>query len=56
MDYRTIDDMYERGTLVRLTDLWTPNLVRYRDRPAVVIDIEVWDIRARSADRKTVPP
>jgi len=41
MDYRTIDDMYERGTLVRLTDLWTPNLVRYRDRPAVVIDIEV---------------
>ena len=41
MDYRTIDDMYERGTLVRLTDLWTPGLERYRDRAAVVIDIEV---------------
>ena len=41
MDYRTIDDMYERGTLVRLTDLWTPGLARYRDRAAVVIDIEV---------------
>ena len=41
MDYRTIDDMYERGTLVRLSDLWTPGLARYRDRAAVVIDIEV---------------
>ncbi|MBM4298670.1 MAG: hypothetical protein FJ143_13110 [Deltaproteobacteria bacterium] len=41
MDYRTIDDMYERGTLVRLSDLWTPSLARYRARPAVVIDIEV---------------
>ena len=41
MDYRTIDDMYDRGTLVRLTDLWTPELGRYRDRTAVVIDIEV---------------
>ena len=41
MDYRTIDDMYERGTLVKLTDLWTPSLGRYRDRAAVVIDIEV---------------
>ena len=41
MDYRTIDDMYERGTLVRLVDLWTPGLARYRDRAAVVIDIEV---------------
>ena len=41
MDYRTIDDMYDRGTLVRLTDLWTPGLARYRDRAAVVIDIEV---------------
>ena len=41
MDYRTIDDMYDRGTLVRLTDLWTPGLGRYRDRAAVVIDIEV---------------
>jgi aromatic ring-opening dioxygenase catalytic subunit (LigB family) len=41
MDYRTIDDMYERGTLVRLTNLWTPALARYRDRAAVVIDIEV---------------
>jgi aromatic ring-opening dioxygenase catalytic subunit (LigB family) len=41
MDYRTIDDMYERGTLVRLTDLWTPGLRRYRDRAAAVIDIEV---------------
>jgi aromatic ring-opening dioxygenase catalytic subunit (LigB family) len=41
MDYRTIDDMFERGTLVQLTDLWTPALARYRDRPAVVIDIEV---------------
>lgn len=41
MDYRTIDDMYDRGTLVRLTDLWTPALERYRDRVAAVIDIEV---------------
>jgi aromatic ring-opening dioxygenase catalytic subunit (LigB family) len=41
MHYRTIDDMYERGTVVRLTDLWTPGLARYRNRPAVVIDIEV---------------
>jgi aromatic ring-opening dioxygenase catalytic subunit (LigB family) len=41
MDYRTIDDMYDRGTLVRLTDLWTPGLGRYCDRAAVVIDIEV---------------
>lgn len=41
MDYRTIDDMYDRGTLVRLTDLWTPALARYKARPAVVIDIEV---------------
>lgn len=41
MDYRTIDDMYERGTLVRLTDSWTPALARYRDRTAAVIDIEV---------------
>ena len=41
MDYRTIDDMYERGNLVRLTDSWTPGLGRYRDRAAVVIDIEV---------------
>jgi hypothetical protein len=41
MDYRTIDDMYERGTPVRLTDRWTPALARYKSRPAVVIDIEV---------------
>jgi aromatic ring-opening dioxygenase catalytic subunit (LigB family) len=41
MHYRTIDDMYERGTLVQLTDLWTPGLARYCDRAAVVIDIEV---------------
>ena len=41
MDYRTIDDMYDRGTLVRLADLWTPGLRRYRDQAAVVIDIEV---------------
>jgi aromatic ring-opening dioxygenase catalytic subunit (LigB family) len=41
MDYRTVDDMYERGTLVQLTDLWTPGLAPYRDLPAVVIDIEV---------------
>ena len=41
MDYRTIDDMYDRGTLVRLTDLWTLGSARYRDRAAVVIDIEV---------------
>ena len=41
MDYRTIDDMYDRGTLVRLTDLWTPGLGRYRDRATVIIDIEV---------------
>src|ERR687898_879122 len=41
MTYRTIDDMFEPGTLVQLTDLWTPPLARYRDRPAVVIDIEV---------------
>lgn len=41
MAYRTIDDMYERGTLVQLSDLWTPALAAYRTRPAVVIDIEV---------------
>jgi 4,5-DOPA dioxygenase extradiol len=41
MDYRTIDDMYERGTPVQLTDRWTPALARYKSRPAVVIDIEV---------------
>jgi len=41
MNYRTIDDMYQPGTLVQLTDLWTPALARYRDRPAVIIDIEV---------------
>ena len=41
MDYRTIDDMYDRGALVRLTDSWTPALERYRNRVAVVIDIEV---------------
>jgi 3,4-dihydroxyphenylacetate 2,3-dioxygenase len=41
MDYRTIDDMFEPGTLVQLTDLWTPALARYKDQPAVVIDIEV---------------
>lgn len=41
MDYRTIDDMYERGTLVQLTDSWTPGLARFCERPAAVIDIEV---------------
>jgi aromatic ring-opening dioxygenase catalytic subunit (LigB family) len=41
MDYRTVDDMYERGTPVQLTDRWTPELARYKSRPAVVIDIEV---------------
>jgi 3,4-dihydroxyphenylacetate 2,3-dioxygenase len=41
MNYRTIDDMYERGTAVELTDRWTPALARYRFRPAVIIDIEV---------------
>jgi aromatic ring-opening dioxygenase catalytic subunit (LigB family) len=41
MQYRTIDDMYERGTLVTLTDLWTPALRPHAGRPAVVIDIEV---------------
>jgi aromatic ring-opening dioxygenase catalytic subunit (LigB family) len=41
MNYRTIDDMFEPGTLVELTDLWTPALARYRDRPAVIIDTEV---------------
>ncbi|HVH90448.1 MAG TPA: hypothetical protein VM783_03570, partial [Candidatus Acidoferrum sp.] len=41
MDYRTVDDMYERGTPVQLTDRWTPELARYTSRPAVVIDIEV---------------
>src|SRR5215510_8123882 len=41
MDYRTVDDMYERGTPVRLTDQWTPELARYKSQPAVVIDIEV---------------
>jgi aromatic ring-opening dioxygenase catalytic subunit (LigB family) len=41
MDYRTIDDMHERGTPVELTERWTPGLARYRSRPAVVIDIEV---------------
>lgn len=41
MDYRTVDDMYERGTPVQLNDKWTPALQRYLHRPAVVIDIEV---------------
>jgi hypothetical protein len=41
MDYRTIDNMYERGTPVQLTDRWTPELNPYKSRPAVVIDIEV---------------
>ena len=41
MNYRTIDDMFQRGTVVELSDLWTPALVRYRNRRAVVIDIEV---------------
>lgn len=41
MDYRTIDDMYDRGTQVRLNNIWTPGLTRYRDHVAVVIDIEV---------------
>src|SRR5918994_1620469 len=41
MNYRTIDDMFERGTLVQLPERWTPALARYRHRPAVVIDIEV---------------
>src|SRR5262249_51896666 len=41
MDYRTVDDMYERGTTVQLTDRWTSELARYRSRPAVVIDVEV---------------
>ena len=41
MDYRTVDDMYERGTPVQLTDRWTPGLGRYLHHPAVIIDIEV---------------
>jgi aromatic ring-opening dioxygenase catalytic subunit (LigB family) len=41
MQYRTVDDMYNRGTLVELTDRWTPALARYQLRPAVVIDVEV---------------
>jgi aromatic ring-opening dioxygenase catalytic subunit (LigB family) len=41
MDYRTVDDMYERGAPVQLTDRWTPGLARYKSRRAVVIDIEV---------------
>ena len=41
MDYRTVDDMYERGATVQLTDRWTSELARYRSRPAVVIDVEV---------------
>ena len=41
MEYRTIDDMYERGTPVELTDRWTPELARYKSQAAVVIDIEV---------------
>jgi aromatic ring-opening dioxygenase catalytic subunit (LigB family) len=41
MNYRTVDDMYERGTPVQLTDKWTPALERYLTRPAVVIDVEV---------------
>jgi len=41
MDYRTVDDMYERGTPVQLHDKWTPALKRFLHRPAVVIDIEV---------------
>jgi aromatic ring-opening dioxygenase catalytic subunit (LigB family) len=57
MDYRTVDDMYERGTPVQLTDRWTPELARYKSRPAVVIDIEVIgfprDIR-REENGKTV--
>ena len=51
MSYRTIDDMFEPGTLVRLTDIWTPPLARYRDRPAVVIDTEVLGY-PRSISRK----
>jgi len=39
--YRTVDDMYNRGTPVELTDQWTPSLTQYRNRPAVVIDVEV---------------
>src|SRR5215475_13103006 len=57
MHYRTIDDMYERGTPVRLTNQWTPELARYRSRPAVVIDIEVigfsWDI-SRQENGRTI--
>jgi 3,4-dihydroxyphenylacetate 2,3-dioxygenase len=41
MDYRTVDDMYERGTPVQLNNDWTPALSRYLDRSAVVIDVEV---------------
>jgi 4,5-DOPA dioxygenase extradiol len=41
MDYRTVDDMHERGTPVQLTDQWTPELRRYLHQPAIVIDIEV---------------
>jgi aromatic ring-opening dioxygenase catalytic subunit (LigB family) len=41
MDYRTVEDMYDRGTLVQLTDQWTPGLSRYQSQPAVIIDIEV---------------
>jgi hypothetical protein len=32
MNYRTIDDMYEPGTAVELTDRWTPALARYPRR------------------------
>ncbi len=41
MDYRTVDDMYERGTPVQLSDKWTPALERYLHRTAVIIDVEV---------------
>ena len=54
MDYRTVDDMYERGTPVQLTDRWTPEWAHYRSRPAVVIDVEVIGFpRDISRGRKT---
>ena len=53
MNYRTIDDMFERGTLVELTDLWTPALARYGIGPPWSSISKCLAIRVRSAGKKT---
>ena len=57
MDYRTIDDMYDRGTLVqadRFVDAWTRRVTAI-EPPSSSIS-KCWGIRARSAGKKTVRP